>query len=409
MTGFRDELLNWATAEATDCKSIATLLDSYCRLLCRQGFAIRRCNMTTATIHPLMHNTRHVWFDRATDAGPINPAVVVARHQYRFGESLMDEVFFNAGAPQNPQFLVSPFFVIEQEGQLHEAIRPEGEEQRFPVFNDLARLGCTDYYGESLRNFSGLRQCIGLATERAGGFGPEGVGQVRESLRFLSLLLNTVIESTTKMTLANVYLGNDPGQRVCAGMIHRGEVVSIEAAVWFSDLRNFTASGEDLPPEKVVERLNDYFETVVGAIHAAGGETLKFIGDAVLAIFPVADDIGPRVACQSACAALRDATERLARLNERLLSDGEPALEHGVGLHVGTASYGNVGGSHRLDFTVIGRTVNIASRIESQCAQLGATALCSRAFADQAGIESRSLGRFDLKGVAGPVEIHAVQ
>jgi len=73
MRGFRDELLDWATDEATACKSIPLLLDSYCRFLCRRGFAIRRCNMTTATIHPLMHNTRHVWFDRATDPGPINP------------------------------------------------------------------------------------------------------------------------------------------------------------------------------------------------------------------------------------------------------------------------------------------------------------------------------------------------
>ena len=107
MRGFRDELLDWATDEATACKSIPLLLDSYCRFLCRRGFAIRRCNMTTATIHPLMHNTRHVWFDRATDPGPINPEVVVARRQYAFGDSLIDEIFFNSDAPRNPQFVAS--------------------------------------------------------------------------------------------------------------------------------------------------------------------------------------------------------------------------------------------------------------------------------------------------------------
>ena len=407
MQGFRDELLDWAF-EATDCKSIPLLIDSYCRFLGGQGFAIRRCNMATETVHPLMHNMRHVWFDRATDPGPINPDVVVARRQYRFGDSQIDEIYFNAGSPRNPQFLVSPFFVIEQQGELHEAIRPPGEPQRFPVFDDLAALGCSDYFGATLRNYSGLLQKIGLATDRPGGFGEEGARELRESLRLLSLLLNTVIEADTKNTLATVYLGQDPGQRVCAGMIHRGEVVSIDAAVWFSDLRNFTASGEELTPEAVIERLNAYFEIVVGAVHEAGGEVLKYIGDAVLAIFPVNQDLPARQACLAAVRALTDTTERLASLNERSLARGEPALAHGVGLHVGTTSYGNIGGRERLDFTVIGRTVNIASRIESQCRPLGATALCSREFVELAGIASRPCGSFMLKGVSGPVELHAL-
>ena len=150
MRGFRDELLDWASDAAAACRSIPSLLDSYCRFLRAQGLAIRRCNMTTATIHPLMHNTRHVWFDQAADPGPINAAVVVARRQYAFGTSLIDEIYFNAGAPTNPQFLASPFFVIEQKGELHEAIRPQGEAQRFPVFDDLAMLGCSDYFGAAI-------------------------------------------------------------------------------------------------------------------------------------------------------------------------------------------------------------------------------------------------------------------
>jgi adenylate cyclase len=356
-----------------------------------------------------MHNTRHVWFDRVTDPGPINPDVVVARTQYQFGDSLIDEVYFNSGSQQNPQFLASPFYVIEQQGELHEQIRASGEPQRFPVFDDLAALGCSDYFGATLRNYSGLLQKIGLATDRKGGFGEEGASALRESLRVLSLLLNTVIEANTKSTLATVYLGQDPGERVCSGMIHRGEVVSIDAAVWFSDLRNFTASGEELPPEKVLERLNDYFEIVVGAIHRAEGEVLKYIGDAVLAIFPVSEERGAKDACLAAVRALHDATERLESLNESALACGEPQLAHGVGLHVGTTSYGNVGGRERLDFTVIGRTVNIASRIESQCRPLGATALCSREFAELAGMPSRSCGSFELKGVTGPVELCALE
>lgn len=285
--------------------------------------------MATGTVHPLMHNSRHVWFDRATDPGPINPDVVVGRHQHAFGHSLVDEIYFNSNAPRNPQFLTSPFYVIEQRGELHEGISSYGEAQRFPVFDDLAMLGCTDYYGAVLDNYSGLRQAIGLATDRPGGFDQQSVKDLKESLGLLSLLLNTVIECQTKNTLATVYLGQDPGQRVCAGMIHRGEVVSIEAAVWFSDLRDFTSSGEELPPDELVERLNEYFEIVAGAIHKAGGEILKYIGDAVLAIFPVSAERGAAEACVAAVEALHDVTQRLSALNERAAASNKPGLAHG--------------------------------------------------------------------------------
>ena len=127
-----------------------------------------------------------------------------------------------------------------------------------------------------------------------------------------------------------------------------------------------------------------------------------------LAIFPVSSERGAKEACLAAVRALHDATKRLASLNQRAVARGEPKLAHGVGLHVGTTSYGNIGGRERLDFTVIGRTVNIASRIESQCSPMGATALCSREFIELAGVSSRPLGSFSLKGVAGQVELHAL-
>ena len=409
MEGFRDDLLDWASGEGTGCKSVPLLLDSFCRFLNGQHFRIRRCNLATETVHPLMHNTRHVWFDRATDPGPINPAVVVERRQYDLGSSMIDEVYFNSGSQKNPQFLASPFFVIEEKGELHAAILPPGEPQSFPVFDDLAGLGCTDYFGSVLKNFSGMLQKIGLATDREGGFGQDGASELRESLRLLTLLLNTVVESNTKHTLARVYVGKDPGRRVCEGMIHRGEVVSIEAAIWFSDLRDFTATGEGVEPEQLIERLNDYFEIVAGAVHAAGGEVLKYIGDAVLAIFPVSDDRDRTEACLAAVAALRDAEERLAELNKRMDEAGEKAFAHGVGLHVGTTSYGNIGGRQRLDFTVIGRAVNIASRIEGQCRPHGVSALCSAEFRELVGLPARPLGNFDLKGVTGQVELHVIE
>jgi len=225
----------------------------------------------------------------------------------------------------------------------------------------------------------------------------------------MTLLLNAIVEQNTKETLARVYVGQDPGRRVCDGMIHPGQVVSIDAAIWFSDLRDFTATSEGLEPEALIERLNIYFEAVAAAIYGAGGEILKYIGDAVLAVFPVGDDRDRAMACRAAMVALRDVEQRLIELNRRMAECGEPEYSHGVGLHVGTTSYGNIGGRERLDFTVIGRSVNIASRIEGQCRPVGASALCSAEFAALADVPSHSLGAFHLKGVAGQVDLHAIE
>ena len=408
MSDFRSELLHWAGSAGADCKSISHLLDCFCHFLNDRGFGIRRCNLATQTVHPLMANSRHVWFDRACDPGPINPAVVVARNRHNLGEAMIDEVFFNEWSDTNPQYLASPFYYVEQQGELHAAIAPAGEAQRFPVFNDLAELGCTDYYGKLLKSFAGMRQKLGLSTDRPGGFGKEGFEQLREAVGVVTLLLNTIVEQDTKDTLARVYVGQDPGQRVCAGMIHPGQVVSIDAAIWFSDLRDFTATSEGLEPEALIERLNAYFEIVAAAIYEGGGEILKYIGDAVLAVFPVSEGRDRSAACRSAVVALRDVEQRLSGINAASAARLEPAYAHGVGLHVGTTSYGNIGGRERLDFTVIGRAVNIASRIEGQCRPAGVSALCSVEFAKLAGAPSRSLGAFDLKGVAGQVELHAI-
>jgi adenylate cyclase len=213
------------------------------------------------------------------------------------------------------------------------------------------------------------------------------------------------MERVIKETLARVYVGEDPGRRVCEGMIGVGDVVSMDAAIWFSDLRGFTTISEGLGVEQLLDRLNAYFDCVVGAIYEQGGEVLKYIGDAVLAVFPVEQHGSRQKACLAALNAARISDSRLAALNAERAGAGNPELAHGIGLHLGEVRYGNIGSRERLDFTVIGREVNIASRIEGVCKQLREPLICSRGFAEQAGIAARPLGPFDLKGVAEPVHL----
>lgn len=405
MTDERERFDEWLIGEGKQQNSLPTLVDSFCRFLNRHGYSIRRCNLASETIHPLMANTRHVWFDKAVDPGPINPAVVIARQQYKIGEALIDEVQFNSGSEQNPQFLASPFHQIELKGEICEPIRTLGDPQPFPVFNDLAALGCTAYFGMKLNSFPNMLQKIGLATSRPGGFAPEQVGSLRRYIHLVTLHIDTLIEHEVKRTLAHVYVGRDPGGRACAGMIKVGDVVSLDAAIWFSDIRGYTAISEGLTAERLIESLNAYFDCVVGSIYENGGEVLKYIGDAILAVFPVEQHGSRRSACTAALAAAADSAERLVELNDGRQSDGDPEFAHGVGLHIGQVRYGNIGSRDRLDFTVIGREVNIASRIEGICKQLGEPLLCSAAFASEASASVRNIGSFELKGVAEPVSL----
>ncbi|WP_118856919.1 adenylate/guanylate cyclase domain-containing protein [Sphingomonas mesophila] len=403
---FADRLLAWTTDQSVGCGSIPDLIGSFCALLNREGFAIRRCNLLTETVHPLMANSRHVWFDRESDPGPINPVVVVSRARHDLADGAMiDAVFFNVRGSTNPQYLTSPFHQVDLNGELCRTIGAAGQAQAFPLFDDLAALGCTAYYADRLHSFSGLSQKLGLATDRPDGFA-DRLPELRSAIAAMSMQLNTLVERDTKQTLARVYLGDDPGERACAGMIHAGDVVSLDAAIWFSDLRGFTAGSHGVSSERLIERLNDYFGTVAGPIYAQGGEILKFIGDAVLAVFPVGEG-GPRAACRAALAALERAGAELGELNRRFGEAGEEPLEHGVGLHLGTVSYGNIGSSERLDFTVIGPAVNLASRIEGMCKELGQSVLMSSDFAAAAGIAGVDLGRHALKGIAEPVALFA--
>jgi adenylate cyclase len=188
-------------------------------------------------------------------------------------------------------------------------------------------------------------------------------------------------------------------------MIRMGDVVALEAAIWFSDLRGFTGWSQGIAPEQTIERLNAYFETVGKPIYAAGGEILKYIGDAILAVFPVGEVGGFSNACNAAMLALTEVQKGLAELNRQREARGEPGFSHGVGLHAGSVGYGNIGSRERLDFTVIGEAVNLASRIEGMCSTLNQPVLCSAAFAEFVEAPTRSIGDHVLKGITRPVSL----
>ena len=158
------------------------------------------------------------------------------------------------------------------------------------------------------------------------------------------------------------YLGRGPAERVYAGQIERGDVTRIEAAILICDLRNFTAMTDNAQHGEIVTLLNRWFEAIGTAIGAHRGDILKFMGDGLLAVFPLEGeprrDLRPRARCGARGASQRRCAE------QALAEEGRAPLAFGIGLHWGEVEFGNIGTRDRLDFTVIGPAVNLASRLQ---------------------------------------------
>jgi class 3 adenylate cyclase len=190
---------------------------------------------------------------------------------------------------------------------------------------------------------------------------------------------------------------------VRAGAVGRGGGETIHAALLYADLRGFTAMSEATAPAAVIAALDAWFDRVAGAVHAFGGEVLKFIGDGVLAIFPVAG--APAGACEAALRAVAAARAGMAHLDAQRQAQGLPPLPFGAALHLGEILWGNVGAADRLDFTAIGPAVNLVSRLEGLCRPLGRQVLVSGALAAETAAPLVPLGEHRLRGIAAPCAV----
>jgi adenylate cyclase len=202
-----------------------------------------------------------------------------------------------------------------------------------------------------------------------------------------------------------VYLGATAAQRAYSGQIERGDVRTMRAAILIADLRGFTLMSDRLERRETVELLDLWFGVMGDAIEAEGGDILKFMGDGLLAVFPLEGD--PAGSCAHALAAARNTLTATAKLNEALAAEGRPALRFGMALHVGDVEFGNIGAVRRIDFTVIGPAVNHASRLQDLTKVLQTPLILSDTFVKKLGRRPRSLGFQALRGVREPVEVFA--
>ena len=262
----------------------------------------------------------------------------------------------------------------------------------------------------------GMTGTLALTIDRPGGFTDDEIAEISDMASVLALLLEVHSVRHTANTLLETYVGRHTGKRVLNGQIKRGDGETIHAVIWFCDLRDSTHLAETLSLDSFLGVLNDYFDCMAGAVLEHGGEVLRFIGDAALAIFPIGGTsklleeacTPSEGACKRALDAARDARRRIDALNKQRQKAGDPPIRYGLALHVGDVMYGNIGVPQRLEFTVIGKAANEAARLEGMCKELGEPILISSAFPRCFPGEMRSLGTHSLRGVSEPQEVFAL-
>jgi adenylate cyclase len=272
----------------------------------------------------------------------------------------------------------------------------------FPILHDVKDQGGVEYFAFPVPSVYGSHM-VSYTTDRPSGFSDEEIAQLRAVSDRLAILADTHIQRQIAENVLIAYLGPQTGPMVLAGKIRRGTGDTINAVLWSSDVRSFTAFSDRVPGQQVIAKLDQIFDAQARAIAKHGGEILKFIGDGLLAIFPVDAPDQAAQAAAGALAAASEASESVHALDPH--APGEAPLKMVIALHYGSAIYGNIGAADRLDFTVIGPDVNLVSRIEAMGKSLDLPLVVSDDFARAYGGTLRSLGQHKLRGLETPHEL----
>jgi adenylate cyclase len=277
----------------------------------------------------------------------------------------------------------------------------------FPMLRELRDEGVSDYLASPLLFTDGEIHLATWTTRQAGGFTDAQIEGIKSIIAPLARVAEVRALRRTATNLLDTYVGNQAGERILAGAIRRGDAEAIYAAIWLSDMRGFTLLADRVLPQSLLELLNEYFDCQVPAILKHGGEVLKFMGDGLLAIFPIGSDSDAGEVCTRALAAAYEARGNIAALNQPTRTE-IGIVRFGLALHIGKVLYGNIGGGNRLDFTCIGPAVNLAARLEKLAAKLGRVIVATDEFARHCAADFQALGKFPMAGFATEQNVFGV-
>jgi adenylate cyclase len=383
------DLENFIVAQGLGRSDVASLLDGVAQRLVSEGVPLRRAYIALPTVNPTVRVFTHAW---TPATGARIEGVSHDREQAAFEDS--------------------PFGFMLREGLTGHHWLLEGDaEPPFAIFNELKAQGATDYLARLVSYDAAQAPALrGMAASfsswRPGGLCETEIARIDSLVPLLGLAAYRMALFDLTLSLLDTYVGFSAGRRVLSGEIRRGTGQSLRAALLVADLRGFTTVA-DTAGAGLIARLDEHLEAMASPITSHGGEVLKFIGDGLLAAFPITQTRSEGQACCAAIEAAREALLRNKAVNES--RPGEPSLPLDIALHCGDVYYGNIGSANRLDFTVIGPAVNEASRIEALCMPLDCSLLMSAAVASVCPYPTRSLGQHALRGVAEERELFTLQ
>ncbi len=381
-----DDVVHWLTNETRDERFIDNIFAQLCIRLQQAGLPLTRATLHILIQHPQWLGARMLWADGMREA-----EISRVDHDVRERSEYI-------GSPGN---------------EIHDGVTEVRENlERDPalgrqhaVYDEMRAKGLTDYVAWPLYHTLGKRHFVTFATDHPGGFDDADLASLKKVLPVLALVSEIRVKNRLARTLLETYVGSHAGELILAGATRRGTGTTVSAAILICDLRDFTKISDNWPRDDVIDLLNSYFDAMSEPVAKYGGEILKFIGDGMLAIFPLSE---PK-ACANLMHAVSEARQAMTALNETNAETGRAPLNYGIGIHVGDVMYGNIGSRARLDFTVIGPAVNMASRLEALTKQLGRTVLLSRAFADfvKDDFELERVGEHPVRGFNDPIELFA--
>ncbi|MGY3548384.1 MULTISPECIES: adenylate/guanylate cyclase domain-containing protein [unclassified Bradyrhizobium] len=381
-------VVDWLTNGTRDQRFIDNIFAEMCIRLQQAGIPLKRATLHVQIQHPQWLGARIMWSDgmREAEIGRVD-FDVRERSEY-------------IGSPANE--------LIDGATEVRENLeRDPALGRKHALYDEMRAKGLTDYVAWPLYHTLGKRHLITFATDRPGGFDDSHLAALKSVLPVLALVSEIRIKNRLARTLLETYVGSHAGELILAGATRRGTGTTVRAAIMICDLRDFTKISDNWPRDDVIDLLNDYFDAMSEPIARHGGEILKFIGDGLLAIFPLSQ---PK-ACANLLRAVTEARQAMAALNERNQGTGRAPLNYGIGVHVGDVMYGNIGSTSRLDFTVIGPAVNMASRLEALTKQVGKPVLLSRDFAELVTPEFalERVGQHAVRGFSEPIELFAFE
>lgn len=380
------EVLHWLTNDTRDERFIDNIFAELCLRLQRAGIPVKRASLHLLIHHPQWLGARIMWADGMREAA-------IERVDYDVSE--------------RSEYIGSPASeIIDGATELREKLeRDPALGRQHAIYDEMRAKGLTDYVAWPLYHTLGKRHIVTFATDRPGGFDDAHINRLLKLLPVLALVSEIRMKNRLARTLLETYVGSHASELILAGATRRGSGTTVRAAIMICDLRDFTRISDNWPRDDVIDLLNGYFDAMSEPIARHGGEILKFIGDGLLAIFPLSQ---PQ-ACANLLHAVTEARQAMVALNENNAETGRAPLNYGIGVHVGDVMYGNIGSRSRLDFTVIGPAVNMASRLEALTKQLGRPVLLSRAFADfvERDFDLEHVGEHPVRGFNDPIELFA--